>query len=70
MPRLSQGIAWREKEKVLRDRGWNPEKQRQSCPAHFRRETARPIARHASNLAIALAPQKRAELMSPSLIPW
>ena len=31
-PRLSEGIAWREKEKVLRDRGWNPEKQRQSCP--------------------------------------
>ena len=26
--------------------------------AHFRRETARPIARYASNPAIALAPQK------------
>ena len=31
-PRLSQGIAWREKERVLCDRGYNPEKQRQSCP--------------------------------------
>ena len=31
-PRLSQGNAWREKEKELCARGYNPEKQRQSCP--------------------------------------
>ena len=36
-PRLSQGIAWREKEKVLCARGYNPEKQRQSCPEKKRR---------------------------------